>query len=383
MILTWKRGTVVGGFLAVVGLVALALRPTPVTVETARATRAPLRETVDEEGWTRVRDRFVVTAPVAGRVGRLGLREGDTVHAGEQVARLYPAPLDPRARDEARARVAQADDAARAAQASSAEAEAALGQARRASARVRDLAGRALATPEERERAELDLIARTREAESADFRAQAATHDAEVARAALRGDPAHVVPLRSPITGLVLRVPEPSERVVAAGAPIMELGDAARLEVVADLLSADAVRVQPGASVLIEGWGGDSTLAGRVRTVEPSGFTKVSALGVEEQRVNVVADLDGAPRALGDRYRVDVRIVIWESAQALQVPAGAVFRSGSGWAVFMVTEGRAQRHDVTLGHRTPFAVEITRGLQAGDVVICSPSDRVADGVRVR
>jgi HlyD family secretion protein len=367
--------------LAAAGAIAL-LRPAPLRVETARVARGPLQVTVDEEGETRVRDRYVVAAPVAGRVARIELQEGDPVAAGAVVGRLFAAPLDARAREQAAARVAETEDAQRAADAGVKQAQAAAEQARRSCQRAQELAARNLIAPEERERAELEETTRVRELESAQFRAQAAAHDVEVARAALLAGAGTAIPLRSPVTGRVLRIPERSERVVLAGTPLLELGDPAKLEIVADLLSSDAVRVMPGDAMLIEGWGGGTTLRGRLRRVEPSGFTKVSALGVEEQRVNVIGDFVDLPGAIGDRYRVEVRIVVWEGRDVLQVPTSALFRHGDGWSVFVIEQGRARQRDVRVDHRGTFETEIVQGLNEGDVVVRNPSDRIADGLRV-
>lgn len=371
-----------------IGVVATAVtygvfalwRPEPVRVETARAMRRPLRVTVDEEGETRVRDRFVLAAPVPGRVARIALREGDSVRRGMIVARIFPAPLDPRTRQEAAARLEAAEDAQRASSAAVAQARAAFDQAQRERKRAQSLVADNAIAAEGRERTELEEELRAREWESAEFRAQAAAHDVEVARAALvsGGEP---ISIRSPVPGSILRVPEPSERVVAAGTPLIEVGDRTRLEIVADLLSADAVKVPRGAPMLIEGWGGE-TLRGRVRLVEPSAFTKISALGVEEQRVNVIGDLADPPPALGDRYRVEIRIVTWSADSVLTVPASALFRFGDGWRLFVVEEGRARSRDVKIGHRTSLDAEVITGVREGEIVIRYPSDRVSDGVRV-
>lgn len=382
MKLTRKRiAFAVAAVLVAAGAYAL-LRPAPLPVETARVTRGPLQVTVDEEGETRVRDRYVVAAPVAGRVARIELREGDPVAAGQVVARLFAAPLDARAREQAAGRVAQAEDAQRAADAGVKQAVAAAEQARRGARRAQQLAAQNLIAPEERERAELEQATRAEELESAQFRAQAAAHDVDVARAALLAGAGTAIPLRSPVTGRVLRIPERSERVVLAGTPLIELGDPARLEIVADLLSSDAVRVEPGDAILIEGWGGGRTLRGRLRRVEPSGFTKVSALGVEEQRVNVIGDFVDPPGVIGDRYRVEVRIVVWEERDVLQVPTSALFRHGDAWSVFVIEDGRARQRDVRVGHQSTFAAEVMGGLPEGDAVIRNPSDRITDGVRV-
>ncbi len=369
--------------IAIAGALFLLVRPQPVVVETVPVTRAALQVTVDEEGETRVRDRYVVAAPVAGRVARIALREGDPVAPGTVVARIYPAPLDARAREEAAARIQAAEDAQRAADAGVARARAASEQAQRARARSQQLAAQNLIPPEERERAELEATTRGRELEAAQFQAQAAAHDVEIARAALLVGAGNALVLRAPVAGRVLRIAERSERVVAGGTPLVEVGDPLKIEIVADLLSADAVSVAPGDVMLIEAWGGDSALRARLRTVEPSGFTKVSALGVEEQRVNVVGDfVHPPPVSLGDRYRVDVRVVVWQGERVLQLPASALVRRGAGWSVFAVERGRARQRDVQIGHRTAFAVEVTAGLREGDVVIRNPSDRIAEGVRV-
>lgn len=371
-----------GTTLAVAGAAAL-LRPAPVVVHAAAAVRGALVVTVDEEAETRVRDRYVVAAPVAGRVARIVLQEGDAVGPGTVVARVFPAPLDARAREQAAARVEAAEDAQRAVDAAVAQARAAHTQAQRSVERVRRLAAGALVAPEDLERAELEETSRRRELESAEFRARAAAHDVEAARSALRGGPGDALALSAPVRGRVLRIPERSERVVAAGTPLIEIGDPARIEIVSDLLSSDAVKVRPGAPMWIEGWGGDSALRGRLRTVEPSGFTKISALGVEEQRVNVVGDFVDPPGALGDRYRVEIRIVVWEASDILKAPVSALFRSGEGWAVFVVQGGRARVRPVATGHRNTFEAEVTDGLAEGDVVLTHPSDRVADGTRIR
>jgi HlyD family secretion protein len=362
---------------------ALALRPSPLLVESAVVRVGPLRQTVDEEGRTRLQDRYLLAAPVGGRIERLALREGDSVLRGAVVARMHPAPLDARAREQAAATVLQVEDGASSARAAKAQAAAVYEQAQRNSARARELGTRGLVSAEAAERAVLQENTGRRELESADFKAQAAEHDVEVARAAFRADRAAPLLLRSPVSGVVLRIPERSERVVAAGAPLLEIGDPTHIEVVADLLSSEAVKVRPGDPLLVLGWGGSDTLPGTLRVVEPSGFTKVSALGVEEQRVNIVGDLVKPPPSLGDRYRVEIRIVIWESPSVLQAPAGALYRRGDGWAAFVVTDGRARLREVQVGHRTPFEAEILSGVREGEVLVRNPSDRVADGVRVR
>ncbi|HEY7683376.1 MAG TPA: HlyD family efflux transporter periplasmic adaptor subunit [Gemmatimonadales bacterium] len=376
-------------FTAVVLVVVWRLRPSALDVETVPVRTGPLRETIAEDGETRVRDRYVVAAPVTGRLRRVRLRAGDRVDRGEVVAWLEPAPLDARTRRAAVAAVESAQDARRAADAATLAAEAALEQGVRGRARAESLAAQGHVAPSQREEAELLETTRRRELDAARARAETAAHDLERARAALFASSESQTPrggrstISAPVAGQVLRLLEESERVILAGTPVLEVGDPARLEVVADLLSTDAVKVRPGDTVLVEEWGGGQTLRARVRMVEPSGFTKVSALGVEEQRVNVVADLTDPPGPLGDRYRVEVRVVLWGVAQALQVPLSALVRQGDAWTVFVVENGRARARQITPGHRGASDVEIVGGLEAGEPVIRYPSDLIRDGLRVR
>ncbi|HET7250307.1 MAG TPA: efflux RND transporter periplasmic adaptor subunit [Gemmatimonadales bacterium] len=377
-----RRGLLWGGAgLAAAAFFVYSLRPAVVPVEVTAVIRGPLRVTIDEEGRTRVRDRYVVVAPVAGRVGRITLEEGSPVTRGMAVAHLSAAPLDPRSREEAAARQRAAEDAARAATATVSEARAGLAQAVRSRARAESLFAQHLLSTEQREQAAVAETTAIRQAEAADFHAQATAHDVEVARAALATGATPVMALASPVRGQVLRIPERSERVVAAGTPLLELGDPRRLEVVVDLLSEDAAKVKPGDRVLIERWGGDRPLEAHVRVVEPSGFTKISALGVEEQRVNVVADLDETPPQLGDGYRVEARVVQWEGV-ALKVPASALYQEGNQWRVFVVESGRARSRVVQVGHRNPDEAEVLSGLSLGDRVIRQPTDKISEGSRV-
>ncbi|HSP99585.1 MAG TPA: HlyD family efflux transporter periplasmic adaptor subunit [Candidatus Dormibacteraeota bacterium] len=394
----WRRRAAAGAALVLAAvLVWFVFRPAPVRVEVGRVERGRLMVTVDEEGETRVRDRFVVTAPIAGRVARLTLEPGDPLQQGTVVARMHPVPLDPRARAEAEARLEAAQAAVREATAQVGNARAALEQAQRSAARARQL-GRAGTIPEEeQELAELDETSRGKELEAAQFAERAAAYHLEAARAALMapgnlasqamvaacesGEPG-CIELRAPVAGRVLRVPEKSERVVAPGEPLLEIGDPTALEIVVDLLSTDAVKVHPGATMLIEEWGGPAPLPARVRRVEPSGFTKVSALGVEEQRVNVIGDFTGDTGGLGDGYRVEARIVVAEADDVLLVPSSALFRRQDAWHVFAVVDGRATLRQVEIGRGTPQQTELLGGLAAGDAVVLHPSDQVADGVRV-
>ena len=378
--------------LALLAAAALAaggalLRPAPVVAELGRAVRADLRVTVEDEGKTRVRDRFVVSAPAAGRLHRVTLQEGDAVAEGAVVALLDPVPLDARAREEARARLEAAEAERRAADARVRQAREALAQARRDHARIDALASQGLQAPDVREKAELAEATRARELDAARFVARAAAYQAEAARAVLIADEPgaggrSAIPIRSPVAGRVLRVVQESERSVPAGTAVIEVGEPGALEIVVDLLSTDAVRVSPGMEMTIDG-GAGVLLRGRVRTIEPAAFTKISALGVEEQRVNVVGDLLDPPGRLGDAYRVEVAVTVWEGKNVLTAPASALFRRGDGWSLFVVESGRARRRDVQVGQRNAEAAQILRGLAPGETVVLHPGEKVRNGVRVR
>jgi HlyD family secretion protein len=377
----------------VAGLIAVALWPRAVLVEVTKVARGPILVTISEEGETRVRDRFVVSAPLAGRLQRVELQPGDRVKRGDVIARLRPeAPplLDARAQAEARAAVQTARATVGRARAEEQRARAALALAERERARARELAAEGLTTAQQVELRDSEARTAGDAVDAAAYAAQAAAADlvrAEARLAAGGGDPGadRIVAIPSPIDGLVLRRIRESESIVPAGEPLVELGDPSRLEIVSDLLSTDAVKVKPGARVLVEQWGGDKALTATVRRVEPSGFTKVSALGVEEQRVNVIADFDDAAdafEALGDAYRVEVRIVVAEAPSVVTVPTSALFRAGEQWAVYQMIDGRAQRTPVTLGLRTGREAEVTDGLSEGATVIVHPGDTIEDGSRV-
>ena len=376
---------------AVIALLTMWLRPTPVRVDTAKASRGPMQVTVDGEGKTRVRDRYVVATPVAGQLRRITLRRGDVVTRGQVIAQVDPlplAPLDPRERAEAVARVNAAEDARREVDRMIERSKAIYDQARRDCDRCEQLARTGDISREELEKAQTAVTTSFREYEAAKSRAESAAHEVEAAAAALLAatqsqKPATpAVKVQSPTSGKVLGVLEESERVVAAGAPLLELSSPAKLEVVIELLSTDAVKINPGALVMIEGWGGSEPLEARVRLIEPSAFTKVSALGIEEQRVNVVADLTTPSTALGDGYRVEGRIVVWRADDVLKVPVSSLFRRGESWSLFVLENGEARLRDVEVGQRTSFEAEIKSGLDGGAEVIVHPSNQIADGTRV-
>lgn len=378
----WSLALVLG--LAVT--IILLLRPRQVPADVASASVAPLRVTVGDEGMTRVRDRYLVTAPVAGRVERLTVEAGSTVRRGTVVARLFPLPLDARGQQQAAAAIEAALDHQRMQEAGLEQARVMLVQATHDRERAERLVSGGGIAPADVERLQLAEATRRREVEAAEFRARAAAHDVDVTRLALSAtEPTAVrqsLVLRAPVTGMVLSAPERSERVVTQGETLLELGEPRAIEVVVDLLSTDAVRVSPGAVMLVMGWGGDDTLRAKARRIEPAGFTKVSALGVEEQRVNVIGDFEQVPPRLGDRFRVEVLVVLWEADSVFQVPASALFRQDSSWALFQVEAGRARLRRVRVGHRSEQAAEIVEGLERGAMVIRHPTDQITDGVRV-
>lgn len=391
-----KRWIVWSAIALVVGLVLVwGLLPKAQSVELATAERGSLQVTLDEEGETRVCDRFIVSAPVAGRLLRIELEPGDPVEGGETVLAIFapqnPIPLDARARAEAEAQHRAAHAALDRARAELNRARGELDFAVTDRERYRRLATEAVVSEEKVDAAELEARRCEDALHAAEHAVEGAVHQLKAAESRLIesgeaiGDSTGLA-LHSPIDGVVLRRLRESESIVPAGEPLLEVGDPADLEIVADFLSSDAVRIRPRDAVLVERWGGKGTLHGRVRRVEPSGFMKVSALGVEEQRVNVIIDVEEPPAmrpGLGDGFRVEVRVVVWEADDVLSVPVGSVFRSSEGWAAYRVDDGRARQRSVEIGERGTRRVEIRSGLADGDVVILHPGEDVADGVRVK
>jgi HlyD family secretion protein len=388
-----RRGLLGGVIVAATAGAVMALRPRPVPVDVGHVARGPLTVAIEESGMTRVKDRYVVSTPVTGTIARLRLDPGDSVREGDALAEVAPALsplLDARTRAEAEARLGAATSSLGQARAQTARASAARELADRDLARVKALAAAGSLPVQALEQAEFDARMRADEVSSAEFAGKVATEEVRIARVALgqggdgAGKSGHVDVL-APASGRVLRVHQKSAGVVQAGTPLVEVGDPAALEVIVDLLTTDAVQVRPGTAVVLQGWGGDAPLAGRVRLIEPSGFTHPSALGVDEQRVNVIVALTD-PRerwaSLGDGYRVEARLVLWQSADVLKVPLGAIFRHGDGLAVFRVEGGVARLTPVTIGHRGETEVEVLAGLPAGADVAVHPGDRVKDAVRV-
>ncbi len=383
--------------LAVLAGLGYGFMPRPVPVELAEVRKGTLAVTVEEEGKTRVRERYVVAAPVAGQARRIALKVGDAVAAGQGVAFIEPAhsaSLDPRSRAQAMARVesAQASLLAARENARAAAAEARVAEQELTRAESLGKASFLSQAAVDQARGRLQASQATRQA--ADYAIQVAQHEVAVARAALTessssatrgGKGPEILGAIAPVAGRVLAVPHESEGVVQPGQPLVEIGNPGSLEVVVEVLSTSAVKIGVGSRVLLDRWGGGQTLQGRVRVVEPAGFTKVSALGVEEQRVRVLVDIVSPREAwqtLGDGYRVEAAFVLWEGADLLLVSTSALFRRGEGWAAFVAEAGRARLREVKIGQRNGLDAQVLGGLKAGDQVIAHPDEKVAEGTRV-
>lgn len=382
--------------LAFVGALVYGFLPQPVAVDLALVERGSLRVTVDEDGKTRIRERYVVSTPLAGRLLRIELDPGDPVEAGKTlIAAIEPSEpelLDERTRAQAEARVKAAEAANEQARAQLKRAQAAYDFAAAEFLRTQGLLAKKMVSRDVFDKAEYERRAGAEELQAARSAVRIAEYELELAKAALLSTrPNHFdqadtwrFEILSPIDGRVLQVFEESATVVPAGARLMELGDPGDLEVVVDVLSSDAARIRPGAEVVLEHWGGEP-LPGRVRLIEPAAFTKVSALGVEEQRVNVIVDLLAPPEerpGLGDGFRVEARIVTWEGEKVLKAPAGALFRHSEDWAVFVDQGGTARLRRIEAGHSNGLETEILAGLEEGQRVVLHPSDRIEDGVAI-
>ncbi|HSG63831.1 MAG TPA: HlyD family efflux transporter periplasmic adaptor subunit, partial [Gammaproteobacteria bacterium] len=353
-----------------------------------------LTVTVRDEGWTRVRNEYVVSAPVGGQLLRIEYKPGADISAGDVLARILPSDpslLDARSRAELQAAVRSAEAALALARAEVERAEAQLAFAQMEAERVRSLRSADLTSVDAYDRAELQLRVAETNRESAEENtrvreAELAAAEARLLQAGAGQSDDVVVTITSPTSGRVMRVAQESQSVVAGGAEIMTIGDPEDLEVVAQFLSTDAVEVRPGALASIENWGRNrSALRGQVRLVEPYGFLKISALGVEEQRVNVIVDFVG-PReewaVLGHGYRVEVAVVIWEEPGVVQVPVAALFRDGERWAVFRVEDGVAQLTPVSIGRDNGRSAQVLSGLEEGQSVVLYPGEQLTDGARI-
>lgn len=388
------------GMLATAALVAAGLvigfMPRAVPVDMAEVKRAPLTVTVEEEGKTRVRERYLVSAPVAGYARCIDLKAGDAVAAGQVLAVIEPARsvgLDPRTRVQAQAQVSAAQAALAVAQENARAAAAAAQLAQQERVRAESLRQSNFVSAQALDAAgTAETRARAAE-QAAQYAVRVARFDLETARAAAasaaqlqRSRTAEALQVRAPVAARVLRVQHESEGPVAAGQPLLEIGNPESLEAEVEVLSTDAVKIASGSKVILDRWGGDRSIEGRVRVVEPGGFTKISALGVEEQRVRVIVDFTSPREAwarLGDGYRVEARFVLWEGKDVLQLPTSALFRLGSGWAAFRLDDRRVRQAPVVIGQRAGLATQVLSGLKAGDRVVAHPDETIRDGVRVK
>ncbi len=390
------------GYLVWIGLGALviglgwALRTKPISVEIGAVARGELTVSVLEEGKTRIRNRYVVSPPLAGLLRRTPLRAGDKLEAGKTiVATLETQPssfLDPRARAQAEAAVAAADAVVSLRQAEVERARATVDLMTKERQRAKELQAAGTVSVQEWDRVDAETTVRQRELRATEFANRVAEFELNQARAALvqsqqpEGGTNNLFEVRAPVDGVVLNVFEESSRIVPPGTPLMEVGDPRDLEVEIELLSQDAVSVQPGANLFIERWGGEQPLRGRVSVIEPAAYTKISALGVEEQRVKVRADFVDQPpadRPLGDRFRIEARVITWYSNDVLRIPTGALFRRGGEWMTFIVADEKTRLAKVTIGHNSGVYAEVTAGVSAGDRVVVHPPDMVAEGVKIR
>ncbi|HQX53807.1 MAG TPA: HlyD family efflux transporter periplasmic adaptor subunit [Planctomycetaceae bacterium] len=404
--MTWLRRIflflVIGG---VIAALAMAMMPKPVLVDIAIIERGPLVVTISDDGRTRIRERYVVSAPLGGRLVRISLDPGDQVIAKETLLTTIeptdPALLDPRAAAQAAALVKAAEARVSLANPRLESAREAMNLQETEFGRLQKLAEKKAAATQELDKQEVAFHQAENDYSAAKFEVEIAEFELEQAKAAmLRTSSTDTTttpdsatetaewsfPIKSPVSGRVLRVFQESATIVSAGDRILELGDPTDLEVEVDVLSTDAVRIPAGARVMLKEWGGDQPLDARVRLVEPAAFTKISALGIEEQRVNVIIDFIDPPESrplLGDAFRVEADIVRWESDDVLTVPTGALFREADQWAVFVIFEDKATLRQVELGHRNDDDAEILSGLEQGDSVILYPGDRVAAGTIVQ
>jgi HlyD family secretion protein len=382
------------GAMVLISAVVWGLWPKPVLIETGEIVRSPLTVRVSEEGKTRVRNRYVVAAPVAGKMRRVPLKPGDAVEAGKTVLTMIepvvPPLLDPRARVQAEAVVSMREAARKQTAESLTALQAALQLAQANRDRMRNVKTAGTLSDADRDRAETEALVKAAEVRAAEFSLQVIDYELAQARAVLERPDSNgsnnLIEVKSPVSGRVLNVRQESETIVTPGMPILEVGDPADIEIEAEILSRDAVTIRPGDSVEVEQWGGEKPLKARVRRIEPAAFTKISALGVEEQRVIVLSDLVDPPetaRALGDRYRVEVRVAIWHADDVLVVQSGALFREDNAWKTFIYRDGKASLTAIEAGHSDGRLTEVLSGLRPGDKVLLHPPDVVKDGSDVR
>ncbi|MCG6938700.1 MAG: HlyD family efflux transporter periplasmic adaptor subunit [Gammaproteobacteria bacterium] len=398
--LTWrKHPVIIIVSLLIVSLLIWGFWPQPVIIETVAAKRAPLTITIEEEGRTRVVDRYVISAPVDGVACRQQLEVGDTVKQGQVLLGITPMEsqvLDPRSRAQAKAQVAAAESALHAAEQQAEAAEAAAELAVIEHKRLKPLLEKGVISSDAFDKAATEVQTTAAAKRSADYNVEVARYELQAANSVLQyrtasagsnpGEPAERIPVVSPIDGKVLKVVRECEGPVRTGDSLLEVGDPGVLEVEVDVLSADAVKIKPGMKVLFERWGGEQPLEGVVRTIEPVGFTKISALGVEEQRVLVISDFTSPAeqwQRVGDGYRVEAKFILWHEDDVLQVPASSLFRYQQGWAVFVVENHHAKRRVVKVGQRNGLVAQILEGVSEAEAVVNHPDDDVEDGRRVK
>jgi HlyD family secretion protein len=364
-------------------LLFLLLRPAPLPVDAGRTTRGPLQVTIDAEGVTRVVDRFTVAAPVSGRLLRSSIEEGDQVRSGMALASIVPPELNSREYGEASALASSAMAGLGEAEARRRQVSVNLAQARLRSTRYDHLHREGAVSKESWElaRNEAEVLEKNRQAAASAVAAASFQYQAARAKVDLRVA-SKPVAVTAPADGRVLRVYEKSERTIQAGTPLFDIGDPDRLEIVIDVLSADAVRLRPGQKVVIEGWGGAGALRARISRIEPAAFTKVSALGIEEKRVNIIALLERPEPRLGDNFRVQATIVVEEANRVLRVPVSSLYRSGEGWRLFVIEGGRAVERKVGIGMLGVYQAEVLAGLREGEQVILHPANELRAGMRV-
>jgi HlyD family secretion protein len=392
-----KRKVLIG----IVGLLLLALlvwafMPTPAEVEIATVTQGRFERSVQEDGKTRLRDRYVVSTPLTGRVSRINLKQGDTVARDATVATLWPVSptlLDERTRAEQVARIGAMQASVSRAQANVERAAAALDQARAELKRSETLAQQGFVSPNQNETGRLNVRLREKELESARQDEDAARHELDQSRIALKhfaqtaqDGQQRAYQIKAPVSGKVLKIPQQSEGVVTVGTPLMELGDPTQLEVVVDILTEDAAQIKPGTAVQLSNWGGSDVLAGQVRLIEPAAFTKVSALGVEEQRVNAIIDITSPPEkwlALGDGFKVDVRVLVQVVENAVMIPVSALFPVGARSGLFVLDNGHARLREIEVAARNGALAWVKTGLAKDTQVIVYPDTKLKDGDRVK
>ena len=387
---------VIGVILAVVGATIYGFLPKAVEVDLVAVSRGPLQVTIEEEGRTRLKERFVVSAPTAGYMRRIDAKVGDLVRKGQTVAALEPLrpqPLDPRSRAEAEATVAAAQAGLNAAIEQERAAAAGTDYLEKRLERVENLYAKRYVARDQLDQTESEA----KKARAVQWSAKAAVDvsrsELERAKTVLKNFPhgaiaekADTISVSSPVSGAVIKMYRESEGAVHAGEPLLEIGDSKNLEVRVELLSSDAVKIKKGGVVLFKRWGGEGTLTGMVRIVEPAGFTKVSSLGVEEQRVLVIAEFTSPPATwslLGDGYRLEAHFVVWEGKDVLQIPAGGLFRSGEDWAVFVEDNGKARQRTLEVGQRNGLTAEIISGLKETERVVAHPDDSIKNGTAIR